>query len=156
MCRLGNIAMREYQERATTRQTQGQMDGRTDRRPTKWSLCATMLRRLHNKSSQTTMLALQHTSLKVFQKKVKLQGQGHMVNNSGTMGKVLSQGLHMCNMYSGKKVMAKVKVFVQSHMPMPTRTLAPLTFARLAYKFVEISLVVKRVHKSIFTAAIIK
>ena len=36
--------------------------------------------------------------VKVFQKKVKLQGQGHEVKNYGTMWKVLSQGIHMCNM----------------------------------------------------------
>ena len=35
--------------------------------------------------------------VKVFQKKVKLQGQGHEVKNYGTMWKVLSQGIHMCN-----------------------------------------------------------
>ena len=53
--------------------------------------------------------------VKVFQKLVKLQGQGHEVKNYGTMWKVLSQGIHMCNIKSpitcGKKVMAKVKVF---------------------------------------------
>ena len=36
--------------------------------------------------------------VKVFQKKVKLQGQGHEVNNYSTTRKVLSQGIHMCNM----------------------------------------------------------
>ena len=35
MCRLQNIAMRDYQESVTT----GQTDGGTDRRRTKWSLC---------------------------------------------------------------------------------------------------------------------
>ena len=35
---------------------------------------------------------------KVFQKKVKLQGQGHEVKNYGTMWKVLSQEIFMCNM----------------------------------------------------------
>ena len=35
---------------------------------------------------------------KVFQKKVKLQGQGHEVKNYGTMLKILSQEIHMCNM----------------------------------------------------------
>ena len=36
--------------------------------------------------------------VKVFQKKVKLQGQGHEVTNYGTKCKVLLQGIHMCNM----------------------------------------------------------
>ena len=36
--------------------------------------------------------------VKLFQKWVKLQGQGHEVKNYGTMRKVLSQGIHMCNM----------------------------------------------------------
>ena len=38
------------------------------------------------------------TKVKVCQKKVKLQGQSHEVKNNGTMWKVLSQGIHMCNM----------------------------------------------------------
>ena len=42
MCRLRNIAMLDYQESVTT--------GQTDRRRTKWSLCAAMLRRRHNKT----------------------------------------------------------------------------------------------------------
>ena len=36
--------------------------------------------------------------VKVFQKKVKLQGQGHEVKNYSTMRKISSQGIHMCNM----------------------------------------------------------
>ena len=32
MCRLRNIALRDYQESVTTRETHGQTDGRTDRR----------------------------------------------------------------------------------------------------------------------------
>ena len=36
--------------------------------------------------------------VKVFQKFVKLQGQGHKVKNYGSMQKVLSQAIHMCNM----------------------------------------------------------
>ena len=36
--------------------------------------------------------------VKVVQKSVKLQGQGHEVKNYGPMWKVLSQGIHMCNM----------------------------------------------------------
>ena len=43
MCRLRNIAMHDYQESATTRQT----DRQTDRCQTKWSLCATMFCRRH-------------------------------------------------------------------------------------------------------------
>ena len=45
MCRLRNIAMRDYQESVTT----GQTHGHTDRRRTKRSLCAAMLRMRHNK-----------------------------------------------------------------------------------------------------------
>ena len=45
MSRLRNIAMRDYQESVTTRLT----DGRTDRRRTKWSLCAAMLCRQNKK-----------------------------------------------------------------------------------------------------------
>ena len=41
MCRLKNIPICDYQESVTT--------GQTDRRQTKWSLCAAMLRRWHNK-----------------------------------------------------------------------------------------------------------
>ena len=51
--------------------------------------------------------------VKVFQKYVKLQGQGHEVKN-GTMWKVLSQQKHVqyeCPISPGKKVMAKIKVF---------------------------------------------
>ena len=47
MCCLRNIAMLDYQESVTTGQTDTQTDGRTDRRRTKWSLCASMLRRRH-------------------------------------------------------------------------------------------------------------
>ena len=36
--------------------------------------------------------------VKVFQKKVKLQGQGDEVTNNGTMWNVLSQEIHICNM----------------------------------------------------------
>ena len=36
--------------------------------------------------------------VKVFKKQVKLQSQGHKVKNYDTMLKVLSQGIHMCNM----------------------------------------------------------
>ena len=43
MCCLRNIALREYQERVTTEQTDRQTDGETDRRRTKLSLCVAML-----------------------------------------------------------------------------------------------------------------
>ena len=36
--------------------------------------------------------------VKVFQKKVELQGQGHEVKNYGTKWKILSLGIHMGNM----------------------------------------------------------
>ena len=42
--------MRDYQESVTTGQTERRNDRQTDRRRTKWSLCATMLRRRHNKN----------------------------------------------------------------------------------------------------------
>ena len=45
MCRLQNIAMRDYQERVTT----GETDIRTDRRCTKWSPCVAMLCSSHDK-----------------------------------------------------------------------------------------------------------
>ena len=35
--------------------------------------------------------------VKVFQKKVKLQGQSHKVKNYGNKWKVLSQGIYICN-----------------------------------------------------------
>ena len=41
--------MCDYQESGTTVHTHRQTDGRTDRRRTKWSLCAAMLRWRHNK-----------------------------------------------------------------------------------------------------------
>ena len=47
MCCLQNIAMCDYQESVTTGQTHTETDGQTDRRRTKWSLCATMLHRRH-------------------------------------------------------------------------------------------------------------
>ena len=45
MCRLWNIAMHDYHESVNTRQTYRQ----TERRRTKWSLCAAILRRRRNK-----------------------------------------------------------------------------------------------------------
>ena len=39
-----------------------------------------------------------NAKVKVFQKLVKLQGQGHEVKNYGTTRKVLPQAIYMCNM----------------------------------------------------------
>ena len=51
--------------------------------------------------------------LSFFQKYVKSQGQGHEVKNFGIDRKVLSQGIHLCNIKAlppfVKKVMVKVK-----------------------------------------------
>ena len=52
MCRLRNKAVRDYQESVTTGQTHrhrrtDRQTGRTDRRRTKWSLCAAMHHRRH-------------------------------------------------------------------------------------------------------------
>ena len=47
MCGMRNITMHDHQESVTTGQTDRQTDGRTDRRRTKLSLCAAMLRRRH-------------------------------------------------------------------------------------------------------------
>ena len=49
MCRLWNIAMRDYQESLTT----GPTDRWTDERRTKWSLCAAMLSQVTQKESIT-------------------------------------------------------------------------------------------------------
>ena len=53
--------------------------------------------------------------VKVFQKKVKLQGQGHEVKTYCTMWKVLSQEIHMCNMKAlsllVRKLWPRVKFF---------------------------------------------
>ena len=43
--------------------------------------------------SSSTHCAKVISKVKVFHKWVKLQGQGHMVKNNGTHGKVLSQGI---------------------------------------------------------------
>ena len=37
------------------------------------------------------------TKVKVFEKYVKLQSQGHQVKNYDMMRKILSQGMHICN-----------------------------------------------------------
>ena len=52
MCRLWNMAMRDYQEGVTT----GQTHGRTDRCRTKWSLCAAMFRRQHKNDNNLRCL----------------------------------------------------------------------------------------------------
>ena len=57
MCRLRNITMRDYQESVTTKIV-WLPDGRTDRRRTKWSLCAAMLRRRHKNSFKIRKLEL--------------------------------------------------------------------------------------------------
>ena len=51
MCRLRNIAIRDYQESVTNGQRDKQTDRQTDRRRTKGSLCAAMLHRRHNQST---------------------------------------------------------------------------------------------------------
>ena len=55
------------------------------------------------------------SKVKVFQKWVKLQGQGHRVKNNGTHGKVLSQGIFMWNMkalaLTVQKLLARLKFF---------------------------------------------
>ena len=64
MCRLWNIAMCDYQGSVTTGQTNTQTDTWTDRCQRKWSLCATMLCRRHNKTkSFTVTMATTYTSL---------------------------------------------------------------------------------------------
>ena len=62
MCRLRNIAMRDYQESATT----GQRDGQTDRRRTKWFLYSAMLRRRHKNwsLSRNTLLYTIHVNFR--------------------------------------------------------------------------------------------
>ena len=44
----------------------------------------------------------------VFQKKVKLQGQDHDDKNYGTMWKVISQGIHTCNMKALSLLLTKL------------------------------------------------
>ena len=57
MYRLRNIAMCDYQESVTTKKA-WLLDRRTDRRQTKWSLCAAMLRRRHKNNFSTVFLAI--------------------------------------------------------------------------------------------------
>ena len=63
--------------------------------------------------------------VKVFKKKVKLQGQDHKVKNYGTNRKVLSQRIHMCNMKAlSLQVRKLLQRFLFTH-PTPTRTRTP-------------------------------
>ena len=48
------------------------------------------------------------TKVKVFQKKVKLQGRGHDVKNYGTMWKVLSQAIHISHMKATSLLVRKL------------------------------------------------
>ena len=65
-------------------------------------------------------------NVKVFQKYVKLQGQGHKVKIYGSMWKVLSQGIHMCNMKALPllvwKLWPRLKFLSTQPMRTPTRT----------------------------------
>ena len=69
--------------------------------------------------------------VKVFQKKVKLQGQGHKVKNYGTMWKVLLQGIHMSNMKAlsllVRKLWPRLKFLFTP--PTLTPTVGPVTLA---------------------------
>ena len=53
------------------------------------------------------------SKVKVFKKWAKLQGQGHRVKNNGIHGKVLSQGILMCNIralaFTVQKLLARLK-----------------------------------------------
>ena len=66
---------------------------------------------------------------KVFQMKVKLQGQGHKVKNHGTMWKVLSSATHMCNMKAlsllVRKLWPRLKFLSTHHTPTRTLTRTP-------------------------------
>ena len=63
--------------------------------------------------------------LKVFQKYVKLQGQGHKVTNFDTMSKFLSQEMHMWNMNALSLIKFKLwpRLKFMSKQPMPTPVL---------------------------------
>ena len=56
------------------------------------------------------------SKVKVFQKWVKLQGQGHEVKNNGSHGKVLSQGILMWNInalaLTVQKLLARLMIYV--------------------------------------------
>ena len=58
----GNIAMRDYQESVTI----GQTDAHTDRRRTKWSLCAAMLRRRHKNDECFLTYSYHHMFYRVY------------------------------------------------------------------------------------------
>ena len=66
--------------------------------------------------------------VKVFQKKVKLQGRGHKVNNFCTDRNALSQGIHVkyeSPISSGSKVMAQVKYILLHALTHPTTNERP-------------------------------
>ena len=62
--------------------------------------------------------------VKAFQKLDKLQSQGHKVKNYGMMWKVLSQGIHMCNMEALSLVVRKLwpRLKFLSMLPTPMLT----------------------------------
>ena len=64
--------------------------------------------------------------VKVFQKYVKFQGQGHEVKNNGTIRKVFSQATHMCNTKALSlpviKFCPRFKFLLTHHTPTLTRT----------------------------------
>ena len=59
MCRLRNLAMRDYQKSVTTGQTHRHTDGQR----TKWSLCAAILRRRHNRWTTELDLLLNYENV---------------------------------------------------------------------------------------------
>ena len=63
--------------------------------------------------------------VKVFQKYVKFQGQGHEVKNNGTIRKILSQATHMCNTKALSlpviKFCPRLKFLLTHHTPTRTR-----------------------------------
>ena len=100
MCRLRNIAKRDYQESVTT----GKTHRRTDRCRTKWSLCAAMLRRRHNKWGKRkiiyqyylqrqrnplmhkNMLSLQSLSLSDFFLNLRVNSIEEVMSNAWSIG----------------------------------------------------------------------
>ena len=69
---------------------------------------------------------------KVFKKRVKLQGQGHMVKNNGTLRKILSQGILMLNIkalaLTVKKLLARLKFQRGGQNDRMTKTICPTFF----------------------------
>ena len=71
-------------------------------------------RNIHVKyQSRSTHCSKVIGNVKVFKKWVKLHGQCHTVKNNGTHGKVLSQGIFMCNIkalaLTVQKLLARLK-----------------------------------------------